>query len=285
MTTKTKTISTFAERVAEADVIGAEKAADARAKLSELKDNIARFEEEYDDASARVRWMHSNFERGTECASPEDYAAALARVARARFLTNRHKVDRDGVVVADRRVELAEKRLPASEKRLASVVADALKGALPGAQILTTFGKVTAEPTEAELPIAVVSQSLPTVNDVYGQPGEGGSVTSGLFLSGEVTVTLYRKPEHKELYPAKISKHLARQGVTLMYAESMANAETSTVARGAYELDTLNLTIRSVDNPLASPELRELYERRVSNTRLSDGSTRNVSNTFASMGR
>ncbi|MGW5097803.1 hypothetical protein ACWEQ1_26035 [Streptomyces nodosus] len=282
-TTKKTATKTFADAIEHADRQALIKAADAREAFAELKDSILRYEEEFDDASARVRWMQANFARGVDAVSVEEYSTALARVERAKFLANRHRVDRDGVVVEDKRVELAEKRLPASEKRLASVVADALTDALPGVQILTTFGKVTGEPTEADLPVAVVSQSLPTQDDVHGGPGKGLSVTSGLFISGEVTISLYRKPEHRELYPPKISRHLARQGVSLLYADSLSNGETSSVARGAYELDTLSLTVRSADNPSASPRMRELYEQRVSKTTLGSG-PENAMDVFVSVG-
>ncbi|MFF4386978.1 hypothetical protein ACFY0G_09355 [Streptomyces sp. NPDC001552] len=258
-TTKKTGSKTFADTIAEADLKAAEKAAQARTELAELRDNVARWRDEHAEAAQRVQWIRGNFHRGKEVVDSASFAEALANEERLKLLSG-HGQDLDAWTGEDRRVRIAEKNLPPAEKKLAAAIASALGGALPGAEILSTFGKVEGSPAESDLPVAVVSQGKATYDGTRGEALDGKRpFMSGLMISGEVEVTLYRKPEHRELFPPKIAKHLAKEGVTLAYTDALVNGETVTRSEGEYEVDTLRLTVERMGNPSASPELKSRY--------------------------
>ncbi|MFF2010310.1 hypothetical protein ACFVWY_14725 [Streptomyces sp. NPDC058195] len=263
MASAKKTEKTFAELVAEADTRAAEKAVLARTELAELKDNIARWNDEHAEASGRVNWIRSNLARGKEVATPQEFAEALAAEERLKFLTNRH-MDTGEWYEGDKRVDVAEKNLPPAEKKLAAAVAELLADVLPGVEILSTFGKVDGKPVESDLPVAVVSQAKPTFEGTRHEREYGKTpMFRGLNLSGDVEVTLYRKPVHRELYPPKVAKHLEKQGVQLFNADSLRGGDTMSRSDAEYDIDTLRLSIDSTPNPGASEELCESYDKWV----------------------
>lgn len=256
----TKKTSTFAELVAAADIKAAEKAQQARTDLANLKDNVARWVDEHAEATQRVNWLRSNFARGNEVATAQEFAEALATEERLKLLSGR----KDGTEWGDtdRRVEAAEKNLPPAEKKLAAAVAELLGGILPGVEILTTFGKVDGKPSETDLPVAVVSQAKPTFEGTRQERQyDKTPMFRGLYLSGDVEVTLYRKPMHRELYPPKVANHLEKQGVQLFNAESLKRGDTMSRSDGEYDVDTLRLSIDQMANPSASPELRASHDK------------------------
>ncbi|MER7814252.1 hypothetical protein [Streptomyces sp. NPDC096153] len=250
------TRKTFADLVAEADLKAAEKADKAITDLVELRDRISQWTDAYYEAAARVQWLRGAFSRGQEAATPAEFAEALAAEERARLLAG---VDNDpNGDGTDRRIKAAERNLPAGEKRLASAVALALEGLFPGVQILSTFGKVESGPEESDLPVMVVSQSRPTYDGTRHDAQYGRRpAMSGLTISGDVTLTLYRLPIHREIYGPKLAKHLAEQGVQL--PESMNVPVAATRVAGEYEVDELRLAVDQMSDPSASPELKQRH--------------------------
>jgi hypothetical protein len=256
-TAKTKTVS-FADVVDAADIKAAQKAADARAELAELKDNVARWVDEHAEAAARVNWIRSNFTRGKEVATPQEFAEALAVEERLKLLAGIREGGNEWSDNTDRRVEHFEKNLPPAEKKLAAAVAALLGDILPGVEILSTFGKVEGKPIESDLPVAIVSQAKSTFEGTRTEREyRRAPQFRGLLLSGDVEVTLYRKPVHRELYPPKVAKHLEKQGVKLFNADSLKHGETMSRSDSDYDVDMLRLSIDEIPNPGASDELRE----------------------------
>lgn len=90
---------------------GAEKAAQARTELAELRDNVARWRDEHAEAAQRVQWIRGNFHRGKEVVDSASFAEALANEERLKLLSG-HGQDLDAWSGEDRRVRIAEKSLP-----------------------------------------------------------------------------------------------------------------------------------------------------------------------------
>ncbi|CAL9298791.1 hypothetical protein SUDANB148_02968 [Streptomyces sp. SudanB148_2056] len=248
-----KTTKTFADIVAEADLKAIEKARKARADLEELKERIGEYAELHDEAAARVNWLRAQFQRGNaNAATAEEFALALAAEERAKYLAHAH-TDQE-----DKRVRNAERALPPAEKKLASAVAAVLAdGFLKGVTVLSTLGKVDTIPAESELPVLVVSQDKPTstpFNDSRSQGWAALAGVSGAHLSGDVTLTLYRLPAHKDLYPPRVGKHLSSNGVQLLDPSNLEHAHTMTIERDGMEVDTLRVSVRSIANPDVAPE-------------------------------
>ncbi|CAL9460713.1 hypothetical protein SUDANB15_02613 [Streptomyces sp. enrichment culture] len=243
---------TFADIVAEADLKAIEKARKARADLEKLKERIGEYAELHNEAAARVNWLRSQFQRGNaDAATAEEFALALATEERAKYLAHAHTENED------KRVKNAERALPPAEKKLARAVAAALEGFIPGIKVLSTFGKVEEIPSEGDLPVLLVSQEKPS-GDTFRDSRERGwaalSGTSAVNLSGDVVLTLYRKPLHRELYAPKLGKHLTENGVHLLDQSNLQHAQTMTDSRDGMEIDTLRVSIRSIANPDTKPE-------------------------------
>lgn len=258
MTTKKTAAPSFADIVAEADIKAAEKATEARTELVELRDNIARWVDEHTEAAARVNWIRSNYTRGKEVATGQEFAEALATEERLKLLAGVGLEQSDVWSDDDPRITRLERALPPAEKKLAAAVAALLVDVLPGVEILTTFGKVDDRPSESDLPVAIVSQAKPTFDGTrtereYKRVPQFG----GLHLSGDVEVTLYRKPVHRELYPPKVAKALEKHGVELFNAQSLKHGDTVSRSEGEYDIDLLRLSVDKMTNPRASEELRQ----------------------------
>jgi hypothetical protein len=174
-TAKSKTV-TYADLINAADLEGMKKAEQAHADLDALREQIDKWGEEHSEAASRLRWMESSFVRGNDAVSVEDYALAIARAKRAEFLAHAH------TETEDKRIQIAERKLPPTEKKLAKAVAAALETLLPGIPVLTTFGKVP-DPTEADLPVAVVSRNKPTGIGWAGLVPSGDCLTSSTVRS------------------------------------------------------------------------------------------------------
>jgi hypothetical protein len=247
------TKKTYTDAISNADREALIKGQAARETLEELKDNIGRYQEEHSEASTRVARMEGQFKRGLDTVSAEDYALAVAAAKRAELLAHRHTDNED------RRVELAEKALPPIESKLSRAVAEVLADHLSGIPILTTFGKVPT-PAETDLPVAVVSQDKPTSTpaqdgDKWGRVSTMGAST--FELSGDVTVTLYKLPIHKDLDPNRIAGHLTKHGVRLAHEDSLRRGSISGRAVDGYEVQTVRVTVKGIVDPSADPEVVE----------------------------
>jgi hypothetical protein len=245
-TAKSKTV-TYADLINAADLEGMKKAEQAHADLDALREQIDKWGEEHSEAASRLRWMESSFVRGNDAVSVEDYALAIARAKRAEFLAHAH------TETEDKRIQIAERKLPPTEKKLAKAVAAALETLLPGIPVLTTFGKVP-DPTEADLPVAVVSRNKPTGIGWAGLVPSGGLPH---FLNGEVTVHMFKLPMHKDLDPARLAAHLVKQGIKIRSEDSLRQREILTHNRKGYEMQSTRLDITLVRNPEVPAEVIE----------------------------
>lgn len=193
-----------------------------------------------------------------EVATAQEYAEALATEERLKLLAGVDLEQRDAWSDDDPRITRLERNLPPTEKKLAASVAALLGDVLPGIEILSTFGKVDGKPSESDLPVAVVSQVKPTFEGTrHEREYKKVPPFAGLYLSGDVEVTLYRKPVHRELYPPKVAKVLEEHGVELSNAQSLKQGDTMSRSEGDYEVDILRLSVDKMTNPGASKELRQ----------------------------
>ncbi|MFF3351087.1 hypothetical protein ACFYWN_00365 [Streptomyces sp. NPDC002917] len=260
MTTKKKT-NDFAALIEQADRDAIEKAQQAREDLAHLKDSIERWNDEYYEAAGRVSGMKARFARGIETATPAEFAEALAAEERAKLLANKHILnnDPDG---EDQRIKRAERALPPSDKKVAKAVAQALVKAntFPAAQVYSTFADVrTLVPTEADTPVLIVSQSQDSWDGNYQERQYGRRAQfSGVTCSADVTLTLYRRPEHRDILPERVVKAITEAAGEVRHSGSL-HVLTTTLGSGL-EKDEVRFTVAAIQDPSASPELRARYE-------------------------
>ena len=255
-TTKTTTKS-FADAIAAAERDAALKASKAQAELSELRDDIERWNDEYHEAAARVSAMRGRFARGVETASAQEFAEALAAEERAKLLANKHVDNRDPDG-EDPRIQRAERALPPSDKKVARAVASALLEAntFPAAQVFSTFADVRAlVPTEADAPVLIVSQSESSWDGTYtDRQYKRRDIVPGVTYSATVTVTLYRRPEHRDIVPERIIRALRRVGGEVLNPDSL-NVLMRSVGDGL-EKDEVRFTVKQIEDPNVDPELK-----------------------------
>lgn len=228
---KSANIPTFAEGIAEAE-------AAILAKLPELQTaaEVARAlaeqrATEAEGADAEVSAIRAAFSRGVADVTAEEFAAALAGVERAELLVKGSKAQ------ADR----ATKAVPLSSKALATVVADAVREALPGVQVVPTFAKPHHPEGTDGLPVAfVVSKS--EIRTGTGQ------------IKGDVEVIYYRTELFTPLDPRKVDQAFTVRGW------SSREPRPSHMNRGLQRVDTLHITdIRAHDS---APVIRGKIETR-----------------------
>ncbi|MFJ2420025.1 hypothetical protein [Streptomyces brevispora] len=279
--TKTTTKS-FADAIAAAERDAALKASKAQAELSELRDDIERWNDEFYEAAARVSAMRGRFARGVETASAQEFAEALAAEERAKLLANRHinSTNPDG---EDPRIERAKGALPPSDKKVAKAVASALLEAntFPAAQVFPTFADVRAlVPTEADAPVLIVSQSQSSWDgtDMDRQYGRR-SLFPGVTYSATVTVTLYRRPEHRDIDPERIVKALRKVGGEVRHPDSL-NVLMQSVGAGL-EKDEVRFTVTRIEDPNVDPELKARRDDWFASKR----SVQSGMDTFMTLGR
>ncbi|MDQ0793725.1 hypothetical protein [Streptomyces sp. B1I3] len=269
MATKTK-LTTYADQIAEADAIAADKAAQAREAFEEFKEKSERLADEAHEARAKLTWMQGRFRVGDETVSVEEYAIAKARHERAELLAALGELnDRTGENSSDRRIKAAERALPAMESKLARVVAEALRAPLRGITIYATFGDVPA-PEESDLPVAVVSQSKPTKN--YAKDGDSdgkrvfANAMSRYLIHGEVKVTLFKLPVHRELAGKQIADALRKHGIEVTPGAGLDHSHPMTAARNGYEVQELRVMVGKALDPDADPERVAEAEEQIAET-------------------
>ncbi len=252
-TTKKTENKTYAELISAADLAAIERAADARAALVELKDRIEGFVEDAIETAGRVSWIEGRFKAADNSVSAEDYALALATAKRAILLAGETNT---GEFAGEKRVQQVQRSLPAGEKKLARAVAEALKGVLRGIDVHAVIGRAP-EPTEAHVPLCVVSQLKPTTDPQKMQTGAGGYARVGrgrLAIAGEVEVTLFKLPVHRDLDGNRIADALAQHNIRPQYETGLRQQTPGALGRGDYEVQTIRLTIASSIDPDATPE-------------------------------
>jgi hypothetical protein len=257
MATKTKP-TTYADQIAAADIVAAEKAAQAREAFEEFKEKSERLADEAHEARAKLKWMEGRFKVGDETATVEEYATAKARHERAELLAALGEVsNHTGENASERRIKAAERALPAMESKVARAVAEALREPLRGITIYATFGEVPT-PEESDLPVAVVSQSKPTKNFAKDGDSDGKRVfanaLSRYLIHGEVKVTLFKLPSHRELAGKQIADALRKHGIELASGAGLDHSHPMTVARNGYEVQELRVMVGKALDPDADPE-------------------------------
>ncbi|MET9748947.1 hypothetical protein ABZZ92_25010 [Streptomyces ardesiacus] len=257
MATKTKP-TTYADQIAAADIVAAEKAAQAREAFEEFKEKSERLADEAHEAGAKLKWMEGRFKAGDETVSVEEYALAKARHERAELLAALGEVsNHTGENASERRIKAAKRALPAMESKLARVVAEALRAPLRGVTVHATFGEVPA-PEESDLPVAVVAQSKPTKNFAKDGDSDGKRVfanaLSRYMIHGEVKVTLFKLPIHRELAGKQIADALRKHGIELAPGAGLDHSHPVTVARNGYEVQELRVMVGKALDPDADPE-------------------------------
>ncbi|MFC9181393.1 hypothetical protein ACFTZJ_11955 [Streptomyces globisporus] len=256
MATKTTT-KTFADAIEAAERDAALKASKAQTELSELRDNIERWNDAYFEATGVVQGMRARFARGIETATPAEFAEALAAEERAKLLANKHinNTNPDG---EDPRIQRAERALPPSDKKVAKAVASALLEAntFPAAQVFSTFANVRSlVPTEADAPVLIVSQSESSWDGTYDdRQYKRRSAFPGITYSADVTVTLYRRPEHRDIVPERVVRALRKVGGEVRNPDSL-NVLMQSVGDGL-EKDEVRFTVKRIEDPNVDPELR-----------------------------
>ncbi|MFC5216174.1 hypothetical protein [Streptomyces coerulescens] len=258
-TAKTKSLS-FADVVAAEELKAAEKAAKARDDLAKLRDDIERWEDEYNEAAGRVSAMRNRFARGIETATAQEFAEALAAEERAKLLAHKHieSTDPDG---KDPRVKRAERALPPSDKKVAKAVAEALAkvNVFPAAQVFSTYADPRdLTPAEGDAPVLIVSQPESSYDGTFNdRQYKRHPFISGVTLSADVVLTLYRRPEHRDIVPERIVKAVAEANGEILNPSSIN--VLSTVLGNGLEKDEVRFTVTKIDNPDASPELRQRH--------------------------
>lgn len=253
----TKKTLTFADAIENADREALIKATAAREALEELKDSIERWNDAYYEATGVVQGMRARFARGIETATPAEFAEALAAEERAKLLANRHvdKRDPDG---EDPRIQRAERALPPSDKKVAKAVASALLEAntFPAAQVFSTFADVRAlVPTEADAPVLIVSQSESSWDGTYDdRQYKRRTMFPGVTYSADVTLTLYRRPEHRDIVPERVVRALRKVGGEVRNPDSL-NVLMRSVGDGL-ERDEVRFTVKQIEDPNVDPELK-----------------------------
>lgn len=254
--TKTTT-KTFADAIEAAERDAAIKASKAQAELAELRDDIERWNDEYYEAAARVSAMRGRFARGVETASAQKFAEALAAEERAKLLANKHinSTNPDG---EDPRIQRAEHALPPSDKKVAKAVASALLEAntFPAAQVFSTFADVRAlVPTEADAPVLIVSQSESSWDGTYNdRQYKRRSAFPGITYTADGTVTLYRRPEHRDIVPERVVRALREVGGEVRNPDSL-NVLMRSVG-GGLEKDEVRFTVTRIEDPNVDPEVK-----------------------------
>ncbi|MFD5874622.1 hypothetical protein [Streptomyces sp. NPDC060322] len=255
-TTKTTTKS-FADAITAAERDAALKASKAQTELSELRDNIERWNDAYYEATGVVQGMRARFARGIETATPAEFAEALAAEERAKLLANKH-INNTNPEGEDPRIQRAERALPPSDKKVAKAVASALLEAntFPAAQVFSTFADVRAlVPTEADAPVLIVSQSESSWDGTYtDRQYKRRDIVPGVTYSATVTVTLYRRPEHRDIVPERIVRALRKVGGEVLNPDSL-NVLMRNVGDGL-EKDEVRFTVKQIEDPNADPELK-----------------------------
>lgn len=258
MATKTTKRSTYADLIAEADAVAAEKADRAREEFEEFKEKSERLADEAQEAQAKLKWMEGRFKAGDDTITVEEYALAKARHERAELLAALGEVnDRTGENASERRIKAAERALPAMESKVARAVAEALREPLRGITVYTTFGEVPA-PEESDLPVAVVSQSRPTKS--YAKDGDSYgkrvfvNALSHFLIHGEVKVTLFKLPIHRELTGKQVADALRKHGIEPAPGAGLDNSHPVTVTRNGYEVQELRISVGKALDPDADPE-------------------------------
>ncbi|MCX4655534.1 hypothetical protein OG249_27015 [Streptomyces microflavus] len=248
---------TFADAIENADREALIKATAAREALEELKDSIERWNDEYHEAAARVSAMRGRFARGVETASAQEFAEALAAEERAKLLANKHVDNRDPDG-EDPRIQRAERALPPSDKKVAKAVASALLEAntFPAAQVFSTFANVRSlVPTEADAPVLIVSQSESSWDGTYtDRQYKRRSPVPGVTYSATVTLTLWRRPEHRDIVPERVVRALRKVGGEVLNPDSL-NVLMQSVGDGL-EKDEIRFTVKRIDDPNVDPELK-----------------------------
>ncbi|MEU8290375.1 hypothetical protein [Streptomyces pseudogriseolus] len=257
MATKTKP-TTYADKIAAADAVAADKATQAREAFEEFKEKSERLADEAHEARAKLTWMEGRFKVGDDTVTPEEYALAKARHERAELLAALGEVnDRTGENASDRRIRRAKEALPAMESKVARAVAEVLREPLRGITVYATFGDVPA-PEESDLPVAVVSQSKPTKNFAKHGDSDGKRVfanaLSRYMIHGEVKVTLFKLPIHRELAGKQIADALRKQGIEVAPGSGLDHSHPMTVARNGYEVQELRVSVGKALDPDADPE-------------------------------
>ncbi|MER6112246.1 hypothetical protein [Streptomyces hirsutus] len=263
-TATTKKTSTFAELIAQADMKATEKAQQAREELAHLKDSIERWNDEYFEAAGRVSGMKARFARGIEAATPAEFAEALAAEERAKLLANKHVLNNDPEG-KDQRIKQAERALPASDKKVAKAVARALVEAntFPAAQVFSTFADVRSlVPAEGDAPVLIVSQAEDSWDGTHNDKDFGRKAQfSGLMYTATVTLTLYRRPEHRDIVPSRVVKAVRDAAGEIRNPDSLG--VLTTTLPGGLEKDELRFVVTRIENPDATPELKARYDEWV----------------------
>ncbi|WP_030833353.1 hypothetical protein [Streptomyces hygroscopicus] len=249
---------TYADLIAEADIAAAEKADRAREEFEEFKEKSERFADEAHEARAKLEWMEGRFKVGDETVTVEEYATAKARHERVELLPALGEVnDRTGENASERRIKRAEQALPAKESKVARAVAEALREPLRGITVYATFGEVPT-PEESDLPVAVVSQRKPTKNFAKDGDSDGkrlfANALSPYLIHGEVKVTLFKLPIHRELAGKQVADALRKHGIDPRAGSGLDNSFPVTVARNRYEVQELRVLVGKALDPDADPE-------------------------------
>lgn len=255
---KTAKPTTYADLIAEADIVAAEKADRAREEYEEFKEKSERLADEAHEARAKLEWMEGRFKVGDDTVTVEEYATAKARHERAELLAALGEVnDRTGENASERRIKRAEQALPAKESKVVRAVAEALREPLRGITVYATFGEVPA-PEESDLPVAVVSQSKPTKNYAKDGDSDGKRVfvnaLSRYLIHGEVKVTLFKLPIHRELAGKQVADALRKHGIDPRAGGGLDHNHPVTVARNGYEVQELRVVVGKALDPDADPE-------------------------------
>ncbi|MEU2967511.1 hypothetical protein ABZ687_21405 [Streptomyces ardesiacus] len=275
---KTAKPTTYADLIAEADIIAAEKADRAREEYEEFKEKSERLADEAHEARAKLEWMEGRFKVGDDTVTVEEYATAKAHHERAELLAALGEVnDRTGENASERRIKRAEQALPAKESKVARAVAEALREPLRGITIYTTFGDVPA-PEESDLPVAVVSQSKPTKNFAKDGDRDGKRVfanaLSRYLIHGKVKVTLFKLPIHRELAGKQVADALRKHGIDPRVGSGLDNSFPVTVTRNGYEVQELRVAVGKALDPDADPErVAEAEEQMAESARRAEAQT------------
>lgn len=127
----------------------------------------------------------------------------------------------------------------------------------PAAQVFLTFADVRSlVPTEADAPVLIVSQSENSWDGTYDdRQYKRRSAFPGITYSADVTVTLYRRPEHRDIVPERVVRALRKVGGEVRNPDSL-NVLMRSVGDGL-EKDEVRFTVKQIEDPNVDPELKD----------------------------
>jgi hypothetical protein len=129
----------------------------------------------------------------------------------------------------------------------------------PAAQVFSTFADVrTLVPTEDDAPVLIVSQAEDSYDGTHNdREFRKHSQFSGLTSSATVTLTLYRRPEHRDIVPQRVVKAVREAAGEVRHPDSLG--VLTTTLPGGLEKDELRFVVTRIENPDAAPELKARY--------------------------